>query len=359
MVRMLGAVAPECGHSLIDLDGMSIGAQSPTRSRTPWLALTRKLLHLRTLVFFGSAFPRTSLVFFQTSMNRNSISRDAAYMYRCFRAGRAFSVFFHGWNEHFAGWVSASMWRRQKIAEILSHATRIFVLAPGFKDTLSSWGVDSRKVVVETTMIDDSILAGFDLEQKIRSRRPVDGLRVLFLSRITKEKGVYQAVDAFRLHRTRFPSSSLVIAGDGEELRGVKEKVRRESIHGVRFAGFVCGAEKARLLTDSDVFLLPSYREGLPVSLLEAMAFGCTVISRPVGGIGHFFRSPEMGYLEAGLEPMHYAGLLDKVMRNPNSWAATARFNHEFTRENTLASRVGRRILDEVTKDLDHEIVPT
>lgn len=351
VIRMLGAVAPACGHRCIDLDGITIGGPRDCRIRTPWVVFTRRLLHLRTLAFFGSVFPRTPLVFFQTSLNRNALVRDAAYMRRCWRAGRPFSVFFHGWNEHFADTVSNSPRRRSKLAELLNQAKKIFVLAPSFAETLALWGVDPQKLVIETTMIDDSILNGFDLQEKIRSRISTGSLKILFMSRIVKEKGIYLALEAFKLHRNRFPESTLVIAGDGEGLRALKEKVHQESIEGVRFTGFVEGSRKTDLLADADVFLFPSfYGEGLPVSVLEAMAFGCTVISRPVGGLGSVFRAPEMGFLEQSLDPKRYAELLEDVTVSPELWVTTAKFNHRFARENMVASRVCRRILNEVTK---------
>lgn len=353
-IRMLAAVAPECGDSLIDLDGVTINGRFPYRSRTPVAVLAQRLSHLRTLAFFGSSFPRAPLVFFQTSLNRNALLRDVAFMGRCWRAGRPFAVFIHGWNEQFVDMLSASPKRLKKLAQLLNNAKRVFVLAPGFADTLSMWGVDPQNITVETTMIDDSMLTGFDLQKKIDARDPAQGLKILFMSRIVKGKGIYQAIEAFQIHKTRFPSSTFTVAGDGEELLAVKDKMRREAVPGVRFVGFVEGADKAAQLADADVFLFPSgYGEGLPIALLEAMAFGNTVIARPVGGIGHFLRAPEMGYLEPSLDPERYAILLDKVAENPDSWVSTARFNHEFSQHNTLASRVGRRILNEVTKGLE------
>lgn len=354
VIRMLGTIAPDCGHSLIDLDGQAIPKSLPTRSRKFRSVLMRRLAHLRTLAFFDSALPCAHLVFFQTSLGRNSLLRDVAYMHKCRRSGRPFSVFIHGWDQQFVDRLSASPARTKKLAILLNHAKRILVLAPRFADTLAMWGVESRNVGVETTMIDDSMVAGFDIEEKIRSHARTQGLRILFLSRILKEKGIFQAIDAFQLHRKRFTSSTFVVAGEGRDLLAAKEKVDRESIRGVYFTGFVEGDEKLDLLARSDVFLFPSsYGEGLPVSLLEAMAFGNTIISRPVGGIGSLFRSPEMGYLEEGVDPARYAALLDRVAENPDSWVATARFNNEFSKQNTLASRVARRILDEVTTGLE------
>jgi len=352
MIQMLGTVSQRSGHSLIDLDRTIIAGRYPYHPRTLMLVLMRRLAHLKTLAFFESYFPRIGMVFFQTSLGSNSLRRDVAYMRRCSKTGRPFAVFVHGWDERFATKLSKSPSCYRNLANTLNQAKRIFVLAPSFAETLSSWGVKSGKVSIETTMIDDSILKGFDIGRKAASRTHRQGLRILFMSRIVREKGVYETVEAFRLHRRNWPSSSLVIAGVGRELEAVKAKVQRDSIQNVHFAGFVEGVEKRSLFTDADVFLFPSfYGEGLPIVLLEAMALGCTLVTRPVGGVDHLFRSPEMGYLEASLEPGRYAAILNELAANPESWAEAARFNHQFAKQNTLASRVGQRILDEVIRD--------
>lgn len=351
---MLGIVGSDCGHTLIDLDGAIISGPFPCRSRKPWTVFKRRLSHLKTFLFYRSAFPSSAFVFFQTSLGRNALLRDLAYMRRCCRTGRAFSVFIHGWDERVAARLSASPRQRKKVAQLLNHANNIFVLAPAFAETLVRWGVDPQRAVVETTMIDDAILSGFDIHKKIAMQNRAERLKILFMGRVVKEKGIYQALEAYRIHKIKFPLSTFIIAGDGEELAAVRKMVDSQSILDVRFEGFVEGDRKIALLAEADVFLFPSFHgEGLPVSLLEAMAFGSTVISRPVGGIGHFFRVPEMGHLEAGLDPKKYAVLLDEVAENPKAWASTAKFNHEFSRKNVLASKVGRRIINEVTRDVE------
>ena len=353
MIQMLGEVAGKHGHSLIDLDGTPIAGRYPYHPRTRKLMLMRRLAHLRTLAFFGSQFPQAPMVFFQTSLNPNSLRRDAAYMRMCARAGRVFSVFVHGWSEPLAEKLSNSPARAKELANLLNHAKNIFVLAPSFAETLTSWGVQAGKLTIESTMIHDSILQAFDLDEKLASRRHRQGLRILFISRIVREKGVYETIEAYRMHRRRFPSSTLVIAGDGGELEAVKAKVRQDAIQGVSFPGFVEGIQKQALLAEADVFLFPSfYGEGLPIVLLEAMAFGCTLVTRPVGGVGHFFRFPEMGHLETSLDPSRFAAILNGLAERPDSWDETAKFNHQFSRENTVASRVGGRILDQVTSDV-------
>lgn len=76
----------------------------------------------------------------------------------------------------------------------------------------------------------------------------------------------------------------------------------------VHFNGFVSGEKKTGLLRRTDVFVLPSYNEGLPISILEAMSYGCAILSTPVGGIPEIVR--DNGIL---VEPGNIQGIADTI----------------------------------------------
>jgi glycosyltransferase involved in cell wall biosynthesis len=65
----------------------------------------------------------------------------------------------------------------------------------------------------------------------------------------------------------------------------------------VQFAGWVSGTKKAELLNKCDIYVLPSYNEGLPISILEAMSYGKPVISTNVGGIPEIVKPGFNGWL--------------------------------------------------------------
>src|SRR5207244_8428982 len=78
----------------------------------------------------------------------------------------------------------------------------------------------------------------------------------------------------------------LVIAGEGADGPRLKARVRELGLSAeVRFMGAIDGDDKARLLAQADVLLLPSYSEGLPYALLEGMAAGAVPIATRVGAI--------------------------------------------------------------------------
>jgi glycosyltransferase involved in cell wall biosynthesis len=78
----------------------------------------------------------------------------------------------------------------------------------------------------------------------------------------------------------------------------------------VEFKGWVTGAQKKALLQQADVFVLPSYYEGVPVAILEAMSYGKPIIATPVGGIPEIVQSGMNGWLH---QPGDQAALLNAI----------------------------------------------
>lgn len=104
-----------------------------------------------------------------------------------------------------------------------------------------------------------------------------EGKYVLAACRFVPEKNLHQLVEAFGLLHPE--GYKLVLAGDADfeddYSRGLKAEARRR---GVVLPGFVHGAEKEALLTHAACYCLPSSHEGLPIALLEAMAYGLPVV---------------------------------------------------------------------------------
>jgi glycosyltransferase involved in cell wall biosynthesis len=156
----------------------------------------------------------------------------------------------------------------------------------------------------------DEVFRLADKQRMCRARG--NALKILFLARVEKAKGIYEAVDAFRIVQAKHSSVCLTIAGDGSELKSVKEYVRAQNIEGITFLGWVRGPSKLEAFAKADVYLFPTHHgEGMPNSVLEAMACGLPVVTRPVGGVRDFFENGRMGFLTEGKEPQVLASLLE------------------------------------------------
>ena len=79
-----------------------------------------------------------------------------------------------------------------------------------------------------------------------------------------------------------------------------------------QFVGWISGPQKHQLLSESDLYILPSYNEGLPLSILEAMSYRLPVISTPVGGTAEAVQEGVNGFL---VPPGDKAALHDRLLR--------------------------------------------
>ncbi len=114
-------------------------------------------------------------------------------------------------------------------------------------------------------------------------------VRIVSNSELTKNKGMRYGLDALEHLRGKGVDFIYVVAGNGEDRAMLEEKARKAGIaDSVFFPGYVEGA--ARNLRGFDVFLLPSLKEGMPYSLMEAAAAGIPAVASDIvrEDFGHF-----------------------------------------------------------------------
>jgi glycosyltransferase involved in cell wall biosynthesis len=131
---------------------------------------------------------------------------------------------------------------------------------------------------------------------RVTDRAGRSQVQFLHLGRLGQRKGGYDLVKAFAaLPEALRARARLVLAGDGD-VDGMR-KLAAPLGERVRVLSWIDAHERDRLLGESDVFVLPSYAEGVPMSLLEAMAAGLPSITTPVGGIPDVFTHGVEGLL--------------------------------------------------------------
>ena len=141
-----------------------------------------------------------------------------------------------------------------------------------------------------------------------------DNARVAFVAHCVESKGIFDLFEAIAALRADIPGVRLVCAGEGE-LANVRDRARALGIGSrVRLAGWMNPRQLDELLARSAVFVLPSHAEGVPVSLLEAMAAGCPVIASAIGGIPDVIRDGENGLLVPPGDPAALAAALSRLL---------------------------------------------
>lgn len=275
---------------------------------------------------------RYDLVHINAAFDYKALMRDAVFVAIAKLAGRRVLVFLHGWEYARDRALWTGLLRRMYF-----RADGMIVLASETTRRLRDLGYTGP-------IIQESTVAPVPVPARPERRRARDNWRILFLARLEKTKGLYEAIDAYAIVRRRHQNAELVIAGTGGEEGGAREYVRNRAIPGVTFLGYVTGAAKTELFESAGVYLLPTYAEGLPGSLLEAMSHGLPVVARAAGGIADFFEDRLMGRATDSLDPKVLAGMLESVFEDPDLAAAMGSFNREFARRWFAPDRVAARL---------------
>lgn len=123
-------------------------------------------------------------------------------------------------------------------------------------------------------------------------------LHMLFLGDICKEKGIFDLVDIISKNYDTFDGRVVVHVcglGNVNELMSIVAENKLDNV--VKYEGWVCGKKKIDLLNLCDIFILPSYYEGMPISIIEAMSYQMPIISSAIGGIPELVRNNYNGCL--------------------------------------------------------------
>lgn len=152
--------------------------------------------------------------------------------------------------------------------------------------------------------------------------RPAGGpLRIVSTGRLGDRKGSRVLVRALALLSERGHRVELHLAGDGDQ-RPVREEAAARGVADRLFLhGWLNAVQVDRLLADGHVFALPSRDEGVPVSLLEAMARAMPVVVTPVGGIPDLVRDGVDGLIVPPDDQAALAAAMERLIGDP-SWAA-------------------------------------
>lgn len=195
-------------------------------------------------------------------------------------------IVLHTHGSRFKEWYkSLNDGQRVKIKELFNESSGVIVLSESWKEYYSSIS-NNKNIFVINNAIED-----IDFK-KYKRIYPKNEHIVLFLSSVCKRKGVYDLLKAIKnINNPKDTSKEIskvkfVFVGPYEDKEEFFKEVDRLGIKDrCIFVGEVLGKERFKYFASADIFVLPSYAEGLPVAILEAMSFGLPIISTTVGAI--------------------------------------------------------------------------
>jgi glycosyltransferase involved in cell wall biosynthesis len=152
-----------------------------------------------------------------------------------------------------------------------------------------------------------------------RTSRAASGKRVLFVGRLDAVKGGPLLLDAFAAIRSDHPDALLTVVGDGRDRPALEAQAKTLGVaQAVTFAGYKTQTEVAALLEQSDMLVLPSFAEGVPVVLMEAMASHIPVIASRVAGVSELVEDGVTGFLVPPGDVATLAARLGDLLADPD-----------------------------------------
>ena len=242
-----------------------------------------------------------------------SFYRKIPFIYMASWAKRPIINHIHGadFDEFY---VNASDKKRRQIKKIYNKCSAIIALSEEWKERLSQIVPESKITVIENY----SILHEDALEQRLKRKC---NNTVLFLGELGKRKGCYDIPAVVKEVKKQIPDVMFVLAGAGLEAdeKAIKQLVDENGVtDNVVFPGWVRGNEKAGLLRKADVFFLPSYNEGMPMSVLDAMGYGLPVVSTNVGGIPKIVHNDINGWCCEQGDILAFSTGINRLLSNSN-----------------------------------------
>lgn len=173
------------------------------------------------------------------------------------------------------------------------------------------------------------------------NRKAQPGKNLLFIGRLGPVKGATLLLDAFAALRDRHPEARLTLVGDGPIRGELEAQARALGIDEVTtFTGYLSQDDVAAKLAEADMLALPSFAEGLPVVLMEALASGIPVIASQIAGIPELVRDGETGFVVPAGDVETLTARLDQLLSDPELCARMGaagrelvRREHDITRE--------------------------
>ena len=275
-----------------DYLGTGVGCSKLAKSFAFALALAR----------YAMAMPSYDIVHLHISA-RGSYRRKSIMARMAHKAGKRVILHDHDGEFKKAFEESDDAYRRD-VRETFGIADRVVVLSEEWRDYFAENVCDSGKI--------DVVHNGVKVTAKPCS--PCSRHDVLFLGRLDARKSPDVLLRASRDVLSCFPDTKIVFGGDGEVEKNKQLAAELDIADRCEFLGWVTGDEREALFERAAVYCLPSKNEGMPMSVLEAMARGIPTIATSVGGIPQVIRDGVNGYLMPVDDESKLSGLLCTLM---------------------------------------------
>lgn len=247
-----------------------------------------------------------SLIHINIPLEKYSSIANSVLAFLCYLFNKSYIIHIRGGK--YSKNYNIPMLHKYLIKKSLKHSECIVTLGEGERIYINKfYNIDLNKI---TSLPNSVQIPNIDV---IKNKKK-GILQILFLGRIDKNKGLTEIIDALKQFKTS-SEFNFNIAGEGPDKVWLLESLLNERIK-FTYHGIVSGDKKTELLSNSHIFLLPSYFEGLPNSLLEAMSYGVIPIITPVGSVTEVVKDKFNGLLVAVNNSLEIVNALTFIINN-------------------------------------------
>ena len=202
--------------------------------------------------------------------------------------------------------LESNNFNRKLSRRVFNLADKIYVLSRNMYQIVNNY-CDNQNIEIipnPIQMVEKNILKKRDSNDKVK---------ILFLGEIGERKGVFDLVKGVaQMTEQQKNKISINICGN-KEIKKLETMIEENNLENVCIVhGWVEGEKKKDLLGDSDIFILPSYYEGVPIAILEAMCYSLPIISTNIAGIPDIVRNQRNGII---IEPGDIQGIISSILQ--------------------------------------------
>lgn len=277
-----------------------VGSRDGQKKRLKW-ALNQFYVFFQFM--YKVLFSSIDLVHINTALNPLSLCRDFFLGIICRICRKTCVIHFHG-GKYFSFAPNSFFHYLLKAYSFFFHS--FIVLSQREKRILiDQFGFKEHTVYILPNCVDCKIL------EKHKPKKNNSVLQIVFMGRIEKEKGIYELLTALKELKKQQVKFNFILCGTGTYKNKVVEYAAKNFTGSFEYRGVISGEEKWQTFASSDVFVLPSYYEGLPIALIESMMFGCIPITTNVGSISTIVSDQLNGFIV----PLYQSDMIVKYVK--------------------------------------------
>lgn len=297
-----------------------------------------KLFHfLKPNIYFYKVF-RAKAVYVTPGQTFFGVSKYSVFFWLCSLLGKELVLHIHS-NIIHKEYESNRGWKKRYMGFLLKRATKGIVLSPSLKNNLTPF-LPEDKIFSVVNFVEPEFVAN---ESQVREKQ-FDERRIIFLSNLMTKKGILYLFKALEEMEAKGIPYKARFAGDIDEHIKAEVSAYIEELKHVTFLGVVKGANKRALLDWGNTFIFPSYlTEGLPLSILEAMATGNYIISTQHTALTDLFEEDSIRFIEKQSSEAIEQALIESSETNHLEIRLK---NHRYVTENCSVERFTDSVLN-------------